>query len=93
MPSDQTRIERLTKKWEKADAVWKKAAKRSQEAVAAYRWTMQDDRPRWNRVLAKRMREAIAFKKAEAARENLVESVRAAAGAHGTQFAENAARP
>ena len=67
---------RLSERWEKANALWKKASKRCQEAVAAYHWTTDDDRAEWNRMLATRMREAIAFKKAAAAHEALSEFLR-----------------
>jgi hypothetical protein len=73
---DQNRFERLTKQWGKMDALWKKASQRSQEMIAGYRWAIGDDRTVWNRVLAARMREAIAFKKAASARQTLVDFVR-----------------
>lgn len=73
MCGDRKLIERLTKRWQKADATWKKASKSSQEATAAYNWTAPDDSAKWNRVLAKRMREAVAFQKAAAARRMLVD--------------------
>lgn len=78
MRSDQNPIQRLTKQWEKADGLWKEASKKSQEATAAYQWTVQDDGAKWNRVRVNRMREAIAFKKAEAARQRLVDFMRIA---------------
>lgn len=73
------RIERLIKQWEKADALWKIASKESQEAISAYCWTAPDDSAEWNRVLVKRMRETVAFKKAEAARQMLVDVARTSA--------------
>ena len=36
MQGDQKRFESLTKQWERAGALWKPAAQKSQEAIAAY---------------------------------------------------------
>lgn len=75
MSGDQKQVERLTRRWERADALWKKASTKSHDAIAAYRWTVLDDGSKWNRVLAMRMRETIAFKKAEAAHQMLADFI------------------
>ena len=76
MVMDQKKIDKLIKRWQKADAAWKKAAKKSQEACAAYHWTAADDGAKWNRARAWRVREAAAFARAELAREALETAVR-----------------
>ena len=78
MPSDDEQLAKLRARWEKTHAVWKKTSKRSQDVISAYHWNMRDDRAEWNRVLAARMREAIAFRKADAAHQMLVDFRRSA---------------
>ena len=73
MQSRQKHVENLTKQWEKAHALWQKASENSQKAIATYRWTVLDDRAKWNQVCVARIREAIAFKKASTAHQSLVD--------------------
>lgn len=73
MYSRQKQVEKLTKQWEKAYALWQMASEKSQKAIATYRWTVLDDRTKWNQVCVARIREAIAFKKAATAHQSLVD--------------------
>jgi len=74
--TDQKRIEKMIKKWEKARAVLKKSSKNYQEAFARYHWTAADDGAKWKRVIALRDKETAAFEKADAAWEALTKFVR-----------------
>ena len=78
MANRQKHIDTLIKQWEKADSLWKKASAKSHQAIVTYYWTALDDEALWNRVRAFRMRETIAFKKAESARQMLVDIIREA---------------
>ena len=53
-PPKQREIDKAMKNWEKADAAWKKAAKKSQEAANAYHWTTRDNGAKWNKTIALR---------------------------------------
>ncbi len=73
MPNHDKELAKLTAQWEKTDRLWKKAAKKYQEAIVAYQWSMSGDRAKWARIIVLRMREAIAFRKAETAHQMLVD--------------------
>ena len=73
---DKKKIDKNMKDWKKADAAWKKAAKKSQEAANGYHWTAADNGAKWNKAIALRDREIIAFEKAESARKALISALR-----------------
>lgn len=76
LAADQRQLEKLTKQWEKAYALWREASEKSQRAIGTYRWAVLDGSAKWNRVLVMRMREAIAFKKAATAHQMLADFIR-----------------
>jgi hypothetical protein len=72
----QKRLDKLTKAWDTAHAMWKKAAKKASEAAHKYGWDQADDGWKWKQALFLQKRNATALEKAEAAREKLVEFTR-----------------